>query len=361
MAVRDDFGKLLAAGPGLLAGLPGLRGARRRHRPHPVDRSDQPVPVLRRIQPARQLHLRGAAASGSPTPPDGRGPARSRPRHRCQDAPTEAVPISALRAARRRDRRPDTAGGVGEPDHPPRRHGGHRAGRRAAGEHHLHPGRQVRRATATTRNNKRILFEEASRQRGQITAAGGVVLASPTSPTTPTAISASIRPTPRAYADLTGYYSLTYGPSRMEAAQDDLLSGNSADLLVDRVGDFLTGRDPRGGNVELTIGPPNVQHGRLPGAGRRPGGRHRGRDPTVHRRDPGHGVHAQLRPEPAGQPQRGRPAARPTTRSTPGRPGRAQPGRQPRAGRRPTRPARRSSWWSPRRRCPRVCTTRSRR
>ena len=58
-----------------------------------------------------------------------------------------------------------------------------------------------------------------------------------------------------AYANLTGYFSLRYPPTQIERSQDDLLSGESADLLVDRVGDFLTGRDPRGGSVELTVIP----------------------------------------------------------------------------------------------------------
>ncbi len=104
-------------------------------------------------------------------------------------------------------------------------------------------------------NNKRILYEEASRQRGQITAAGGVVLAQSTESDDSYRYQRVYPTDPAAYASLTGYYSLAYGPTRMEAAQDDLLSGDSADLLVDRLGDFLTGRDPRGGNVELTIQP----------------------------------------------------------------------------------------------------------
>lgn len=104
-------------------------------------------------------------------------------------------------------------------------------------------------------NNKRILYEEASRQRGQITAAGGVILAQSVEADDSYRYQRVYPTDPAAYASLTGYYSLSYGPTRMEAAQDDLLSGDSASLLVDRVGDFLTGRDPRGGNVELTVVP----------------------------------------------------------------------------------------------------------
>ncbi len=104
-------------------------------------------------------------------------------------------------------------------------------------------------------NNKRILYEEASRQRGLITAAGGVVLARSEESDDSYRYQRVYPTDPAAYAGLTGYYSLAYGPTRMEAAQDDLLSGDSADLIVDRLGDFLTGRDPRGGNVELTVNP----------------------------------------------------------------------------------------------------------
>ncbi len=103
-------------------------------------------------------------------------------------------------------------------------------------------------------HNRRILYEEVSRQRGQITAAGGVVLAKSDRSTDSYRYQRSY-PLGAAYANLTGYYSLAYGPTGVESAQDELLTGNSADLLVDRVGDFLTGRDPRGGNVELTIVP----------------------------------------------------------------------------------------------------------
>ncbi len=103
-------------------------------------------------------------------------------------------------------------------------------------------------------HNRRILYEEVSRQRGQITAAGGVVLAQSDRSTDSYRYQRSF-PLGAAYSNLTGYYSLSYGSTGMEAAQNDLLSGESSDLLVDRVGDFLTGRDPRGGNVELTIVP----------------------------------------------------------------------------------------------------------
>lgn len=103
-------------------------------------------------------------------------------------------------------------------------------------------------------NNRRILYEESSRQRGLITADNGVVLARSDKSDDPYRYQRSYPGGP-AYTNLTGYYSLRYSPTGMESAQNDLLAGDAADLLVDRVGDFLTGRDPRGGNVELTIMP----------------------------------------------------------------------------------------------------------
>jgi peptidoglycan glycosyltransferase len=101
--------------------------------------------------------------------------------------------------------------------------------------------------------NRRILYEEVSRLRGQITAGGKVLAKSERSDD-------SYRyqrsyPEGPGYANLTGYFSLRYTPVGIEQSQDELLSGEAADLLVDRVGDLITGRDPRGGSVELTIVP----------------------------------------------------------------------------------------------------------
>ncbi|AZI56942.1 penicillin-binding protein 2 [Nakamurella antarctica] len=109
-------------------------------------------------------------------------------------------------------------------------------------------------AYRTDPNNRRILYEESSRQRGLITATQGVVLARSDASDDSYRYQRSYPGGP-AFTDLTGYYSLRYSPTGIESAQNDLLAGESADLLADRVGDFLTGRDPRGGNVELTVLP----------------------------------------------------------------------------------------------------------
>src|SRR5699024_12597446 len=60
---------------------------------------------------------------------------------------------------------------------------------------------------------------------------------------------------PRAYASLTGYYSVVSGASGMERAAGDYLSGDSDALFYDKVGSFFTGEQPRGAAVELTVDP----------------------------------------------------------------------------------------------------------
>ncbi len=103
-------------------------------------------------------------------------------------------------------------------------------------------------------NNKRTLVAEYSRQRGQITAAGGVVLAR-SDPVNDQYQYQRVYPGTDLYANLTGYYSMRYGPTGLERNQNDILSGESPELIAGQLSDLITGRDPRGGNVELNIVP----------------------------------------------------------------------------------------------------------
>lgn len=103
-------------------------------------------------------------------------------------------------------------------------------------------------------NNRRTVLEEYSRARGQITAAGGVVLAQ-SNPSKDQYRYQRVYPGGAAYANLTGYYSLRYGPTGLERLQNDLLAGNDASLFVEQLSDLITGRDPQGGNVQLTVVP----------------------------------------------------------------------------------------------------------
>src|SRR6478672_11506161 len=103
-------------------------------------------------------------------------------------------------------------------------------------------------------NNTRTLLEEYNRQRGQITAAGGVVLAR-SDPSTDQYRYQRVYPGGATYADLTGYYSMRYGPTGLERNQNEILSGEAPELIAGQLSDLITGRDPRGGNVELNIQP----------------------------------------------------------------------------------------------------------
>ena len=103
-------------------------------------------------------------------------------------------------------------------------------------------------------NNKRTLVAEYSRQRGQITAAGGVVLAR-SDPVNDQYEYQRVYPGAEVYADLTGYYSMRYGPTGLERNQNEILSGESPELIAGQLSDLITGRDPRGGNVELNVVP----------------------------------------------------------------------------------------------------------
>ncbi|MEP6852529.1 MAG: penicillin-binding protein 2 [bacterium] len=99
--------------------------------------------------------------------------------------------------------------------------------------------------------NSRVLLDEYSRQRGAIVVQG-----------VPVALSVKttdrykyLRKYPQGtlYGPITGYYSLFYGESGMEAAESNLLNGNDPRLFGTRFADLLTGRDPRGGSVVLTL------------------------------------------------------------------------------------------------------------
>jgi peptidoglycan glycosyltransferase len=101
--------------------------------------------------------------------------------------------------------------------------------------------------------NQRVLLDEYSRQRGQISA-GGQLLAYSTS-TQGHFRFLRVYPNPQAYAPVTGFYSLLYSSTGLERAEDSILNGSDERLFGRRLADFFTGRDPRGGNVATTINP----------------------------------------------------------------------------------------------------------
>jgi peptidoglycan glycosyltransferase len=102
--------------------------------------------------------------------------------------------------------------------------------------------------------NARVLYDEYSRQRGQIVAENGVVLAG-VQPSDDKYKFIRTYPAGPLYAPVSGYYSVRYGAGGMDRAEDAILNGSDPRLFVRRLSDMITGRDPRGGNVQLTVAP----------------------------------------------------------------------------------------------------------
>ncbi|KHL10475.1 peptidoglycan glycosyltransferase [Mumia flava] len=99
--------------------------------------------------------------------------------------------------------------------------------------------------------NRRVIDEEFSRDRGPILVAGKPIAES---------VASDDRwefqrtyPNGRLFADITGYFSYTYGRSGLEQSQDDILSGSDSRLFVNRVVDLIGSNQPRGGSVSVTI------------------------------------------------------------------------------------------------------------
>ena len=57
------------------------------------------------------------------------------------------------------------------------------------------------------------------------------------------------------YAHATGFFSIVYGTTGIEDEQNDVLAGTADSLFYSRIGQVLTGEDPAGGSVELTLDP----------------------------------------------------------------------------------------------------------
>jgi peptidoglycan glycosyltransferase len=100
-------------------------------------------------------------------------------------------------------------------------------------------------------NNVRVLYQQYSHQRGPIVV-GGVSVAQSTA-TKDQLKYLRTYPFGPLYAPVTGFYSLTYGDTGIESAENSLLSGDSDQLFVKRLSDYFTGRQVQGGAVVLTL------------------------------------------------------------------------------------------------------------
>lgn len=99
--------------------------------------------------------------------------------------------------------------------------------------------------------NRRVLLNEYSRERGTMIVDGSLIAASvATDDRLKYLRTYSDGPV---YAPVTGFYSLYYGTSGLERAENQVLSGDDDRLFANRISDLFKGRNPRGGNILLTL------------------------------------------------------------------------------------------------------------
>jgi penicillin-binding protein A len=113
-------------------------------------------------------------------------------------------------------------------------------------------------ANAKTLRNKpgntRVLLQQYDRKRGDIVTSTGVTIASSV-PTNDTLKYLRKYPQGTVFAPVSGFYSIVYGATAVENAENSILSGTDDRLFVRQLKSFITGRSPQGGSVVLTIDP----------------------------------------------------------------------------------------------------------
>lgn len=116
--------------------------------------------------------------------------------------------------------------------------------------------------------NVRNTYREAGRDRGPILLAGSPIVESV--PVDSPYRFLRIYANGPLYAPVTGFSSVVFGQSGMEDAANSVLNGTAPALWRQRLGDLVTGRQPQGGSVELTIDSA-VQQAAFDGLGDRTG------------------------------------------------------------------------------------------
>lgn len=99
--------------------------------------------------------------------------------------------------------------------------------------------------------NQRMLLAEYSRERGAILVESQAIAAS--EETSDNLAYLRTYAEGDVYAPITGFYSLVYGASGLEAKENDVLAGNDSRFFVDRLQQLIAGRKPKGGAIRLTI------------------------------------------------------------------------------------------------------------
>ncbi len=105
----------------------------------------------------------------------------------------------------------------------------------------------------TRQGNTRVLLAEYSRPRGPIVAGGAVIASSKATDDQLKYLRTYAAGT--MYAPATGFYSITFGSTEVERAENGVLTGNDTRMWVRNFADLVTGRQARGGSVVLTLDP----------------------------------------------------------------------------------------------------------
>ncbi|MBA2529477.1 MAG: penicillin-binding protein 2 [Euzebyales bacterium] len=111
---------------------------------------------------------------------------------------------------------------------------------------------------ASDNRNSRTISSEYAIERGSIIVGEGSeqIQAAKSEPTGDDVFRYRRRyPTDELYAHLTGFYSLVYGRAELEATANSYLVGDSPEQFARNIGDLLTGREPQGDDVVLTVDP----------------------------------------------------------------------------------------------------------
>lgn len=101
--------------------------------------------------------------------------------------------------------------------------------------------------------NVRTLYDSYSAERGPILVAGQPIAES--KPSDDQYKFQRVYTNPELYAPVTGYFTLNQGTTGVEGALNDYLSGTANDQFLDKVNAILTGQNPKGAAVELTLDP----------------------------------------------------------------------------------------------------------
>ena len=100
-------------------------------------------------------------------------------------------------------------------------------------------------------DNRRVLLDEYSRERGPIIVGGDPIAQSVE--TKDSLVYQREYSDGPLYGHVTGFYSSIYGRTYLEESENSILAGTDDRLFVRRVIDLATGREPSGGSVLLTI------------------------------------------------------------------------------------------------------------